>query len=310
MYGATMFMVISPSLYLANAISTVATASVAALPYLYYNAKPNLTAQDLRYYLVPTLVVVSVTTFTTTFVIGTIIYKHRILVWPMISSLGELDPESSVFTVGFGMTSAMYAMVVNALGVSRKQHNDESLTTLRNIGLRFGYAASMGLMCLTIFPSTPHQLAVIPHYAGAATFLIGSIPFFTMLQLTDRAPDAGGEPPALRVYQSGLVVVYSTAAILYPVLWTHWKIGSAMAETAAAASFVLLVSTYNEEIQTTAQICVKGRETYISTEEEQEQDLGPTKVNATKAQESATHSYTHTPPPAGEQPYVKTLDID
>eukprot|EP00759_Apiculatamorpha_spiralis_P015571 PhF_6_TR22250/c0_g1_i1/m.31429 len=310
MYGSTMFFVISPALYVTNAASTVAVAGTAALPYIYYGLKSNLSAQDLRYYIVPTVLTVASTTFATSYVLGTLVYHHRIAVWPMISSLGELYPENFVFTIGIGLTSAMYAMLVNAVGVSRKSFNDASLATTRNLGLRCGYASALGLMFVTIFPSLPGHPAVYPHYIGAATFLWGNIPFFGMLWVTKRSSEDSENTTS--AFTNGLQTVtmctYTVASILYPVLWSQYKISAAIAESAAAVSWMVVLGTLESEVQASAAIAVKGREAYDPSEDAEEpmEDTPVTKQAAASAPKTAVPATEATPTPVA--PVAPTLD--
>jgi len=320
-YGVTLFFVISPVQYLSNALSAAGVTAACATPYIYYSMKPNMTAQDLRYYLIPTMVSVSAATFATSYLLGSVIYHHRILVWPMISSLGELPPESLFYTTGMALTSVMYAMTVNALGVSRKEFNHEDQATTRNLGLRCGYLAALGLLTVSICPSIPGSATAYPHYIGAGLFLMGNIPFFVMLQATEPDLPEGQPLPGNRMYRIFLLSAYTAGAIAYPVLWQTYKIPAAIMETSAALSWWLLMVSYDEEVRGSAAIQVTGREVYLTTEEDEEKPSDGAKMPFTKknapevpAAPTASSWFSKSepakPPAPGQADYSKTMDID
>eukprot|EP00759_Apiculatamorpha_spiralis_P053546 PhF_6_TR6243/c0_g1_i1/m.9436 len=229
--GLTLFFA-TPAEWINVTINIVATESLfAPLMILMYMDQDDVTIESSRTYVIPSLVIVSCGSYAAAYVL-TMAMGHSSTFLPMLSYLGELPPESVVFTLGTAATATFYSLLVNIVSRQRAQVHQEPATQFmsNNTAVICGYVSALGLMSIAVFPA--HALAAIAHYTGMSLFFLGSIPFLLVM-----APDSENHS-AIRL---PLLITYGVSSGFYPLFYVKLPVIAAACETVAAASWVALI---------------------------------------------------------------------
>ena len=194
--------------------------------------------ESIRPYVVPSLVIITCSSYATAYVL-TMAMGHSSSFLPTLSYLGELPPESVVWTLGTALGAMLYAILVNIVSKQKRIQNvtevNEYISSYQAVAC--GYASAIGLTCIAVFPA--HAIAAYAHYTGMCVFFLGSIPFLMLMTPKE------GQASMMR---TPLFVIYAVSSCMYPILALKFTHIAVVAETCGAASWVGLIYDAKETI--------------------------------------------------------------
>jgi hypothetical protein len=228
--GLTLFFA-TPGAWMSVTIDVIASECIFAPITLWlYMDQEGVNIETVRPYVVPSLIIISTGAYAVAYVL-TMAMGHSASFLPMLSYLGDLPPESVVFTLGVAGTATFYALLVNIVSkqkdILKQTAANEYISTKQAIAA--GYSSVVGLTCIAVFPA--HAIAAVAHYAGMSTFILGSIPFLILM--------TNGQEPS--VARTPLFCVYIATSCLYPILYVKVPLLAVVCETLAAGSWVALI---------------------------------------------------------------------
>jgi len=211
------------------------TIFVPIMMFLYIDQE-DVTIESVRPYIVQTLVITAAGYISISYVL-TMAAGHSATWIPTLSNLGDLPPESIVFSLGTGATASLYALLVNI--VSRQKAIDNEtvcpmsggyITTKQAVAS--GYASVIGMTCIAVFPQ--YAFAAYAHNTGMSVFFLGSIPFLMLMS---------PEPEERSVVRMPLFIIYTTSALCYAAFVSRLPIIGAASETVAGVAWLSLLSS-------------------------------------------------------------------
>eukprot|EP00760_Papus_ankaliazontas_P038250 PhM_4_TR9020/c0_g1_i1/m.105644 len=249
-YNGITLVFANPAAWVHTAINVAAATAIFGPVAVYLRVnQDSCTLEAARPYIVPLLVGGTVVNFFATYAVSAAM-GHTALLWPMISYLGELPPESVIFTLGVGFSAAMYALLVSTVARQKAINGEEDVNDWLSVraATAAGYISVVGMSCIAVFPS--HALAAVPHYVGMTSFFLGSVPFLLMMSpvtveevATDE--DTGEVVKSVSTfsgYRTGLMALYTASSLMYPgLVWNQLDLAAAVSETLSGMAWIALL---------------------------------------------------------------------